>query len=114
MTNRYFPADAGYIGRQNTVNKAPRYLLIDQFDLGMLSSLTADITLTEISLEEVCQLIEEAEFEKKLGLHGGWVDAVKNKKLVNLEPNGPILLVARPVETDQGIIMKWVHVEIID
>ena len=28
------------------MNKAPRYLLTDQFDLGMLSSLTADITLT--------------------------------------------------------------------
>src|ERR1035437_9474669 len=48
------------------MNKAPRYLLTDQFDLGMLSSLTADITLTEISLEHVCQLIEAAEFEQKL------------------------------------------------
>ena len=37
------------------MNKAPRYLLTDQFDLGMLSSLTADITLTEISLADVCQ-----------------------------------------------------------
>ena len=59
------------------MNKPPRYLLTDQFDLGMLSSLTADITLTEISLEDVCQIIEEAEREKELGLHGGWADAVK-------------------------------------
>ncbi len=94
--------------------KPPRYLLTDQFDLGMLSSLTADITLTEISLEDVCQLIEEAEREKKLGLHGGWSDAVKNKAAVALEPNGQILLVARPFETGQGTIMKWVQVEVID
>ena len=57
------------------MNKAPRYLLTDQFDLGMLSSLTADITLTEISLADVCQLIEQAECDKKLGLHGGWAMA---------------------------------------
>lgn len=96
------------------MNKPPRYLLTDQFDLGMLSSLTAGITLTEISLEEVCQIIEEAEREKELGLHGGWVDAVKNKEAVSLVPNGPILLVARPVETSQGAIMKWVQVEVVD
>ena len=96
------------------MNKAPRYLLTDQFDLGMLSSLTAGITLTEISLEDVCHLIEEAEFQKRLGIHGGWADAVNNRELVNLEPNGPILLVARSVETDQGKIMKWVQVEVVD
>ena len=96
------------------MNKLPRYMLTDQFDLGMLSSLTADIKLTEISLEDVCQIIEEAEREKELGLHGGWVDAVKNKGAVSLVPNGPILLVARPVETGQGTIMKWVQVEVID
>ncbi len=96
------------------MNKAPRYLLTDQFDLGMLSSLTADITLTEISLEDVCQIIEEAEREKELGLHGGWVDAVKNKQAVRLVPNGQILLVARPVETDQGSIIKWVQVEVVE
>jgi hypothetical protein len=96
------------------MNKPPRYLLTDQFDLGMLSSLTADITLTEISLKDVCQIIEEAEREKELGLHGGWVDAVKNKEAVSLVPNGPILLVARPFETDQGSIMKWVQVVVMD
>lgn len=96
------------------MNKRPRYLLADQFDLGMLSSLTADITLTEISLEDVCQIIEEAERDKALGLYGGWVDAVKNKSTVALEPNGQILLVARPVETGHGTIMKWVQVEMIE
>lgn len=96
------------------MNKAPRYLLTDQFDLGMLSSLTADITLTEISLEHVCQLIEAAEFEQKLGLHGGWADAVKHKESVSLAPNGPILLVARPVDMGQGTVMKWVQIEVID
>ena len=95
------------------MSKAPRYLLTDQFDLGMLSSLTADITLTEISLEVVCQIIEEAERDKELGLHGGWVDAVKNKEAVSLVPNGAILLVARPVETDQSSIIKWVQVEVV-
>ena len=95
------------------MNKPPRYLLTDQFDLGMLSSLTADITLTEISLEDVCQIIEEAERDKELGLHGGWVDAVRNKEAVSLGPNGAILLVARPVETDRGNIMKWVQVEVM-
>jgi hypothetical protein len=38
------------------MNMAPRYLLTDKFDLGMLASLTADITLTEISLDDVCDL----------------------------------------------------------
>jgi len=95
------------------MSKTPRYLLTDQFDLGMLSSLTADITLTEISLEDVCQIIEEAERDKELGLHGGWVDAVKNKEAVSLLPNGAILLVARSVETDQGNILKWVQVEVM-
>lgn len=95
------------------MNKPPRYLLTDQFDLGMLSSLTADITLTEISLEDVCQIIEDAEREKELGLHGGWVDAVKNKETVSLIPNGSILLVARPTETRRGMVMKWVQVEIM-
>jgi hypothetical protein len=95
------------------MSKPPRYLLTDQFDLGMLSSLTVAITLTEISLEDVCQIIEEAEHEKELGLHGGWVDAVRNKEALSLVPNGAILLVARPVETDQGNILKWVQVEVI-
>lgn len=95
------------------MKKAPRYLLTDRFDLGMLPSLTADITLTEISLEDVCQIIEEAERDKELGLHGGWVDAVKNKEAVSLVPNGSILLVARPVETEQGNILKWVQVEVM-
>lgn len=95
------------------MNKLPRYLLTDQFDLGMLSSLTADITLTEISLEDVCRIIEEAERDQELGLHGGWVDAVRNKTAVSLVPNGAILLVARPVQTDQGNILKWVQVEVM-
>jgi hypothetical protein len=95
------------------MNRPPRYLLTDQFDLGMLSSLTIGIVLTEISLEDVCQIIEEAEREKELGLHGGWLDAVKNKGEVCLVPNGPILLVARSVDTGQGTIMKWVQVEVI-
>lgn len=95
------------------MNKAPRYLLTDQFDLGMLPSLTADITLTEISLEDVCQIIEEAERDKELGLHGGWVDAVKNRGVVSLVPNGAILLVARPVDTEEGAIMKWVQIEVM-
>lgn len=95
------------------MSKVPRYLLTDRFDLGMLPSLTADITLTEISLEDVCKIIEEADRDKELGLHGGWVDAVKNKDAVNLVPNGAILLVARPVETGQGAVMKWVQIEVI-
>ena len=53
------------------MNMAPRYVLTDRFELGMLSSLTADITLTEITLAQVCELIEKAELEKKLNLHGG-------------------------------------------
>lgn len=95
------------------MKKAPRYLLTDRFDLGMLPSLTVAITLTEISLEDVCQIIEEAERDKELGLHGGWIDAVKNKEAVSFVPNGSILLVARPVETDQGNILKWVQVEVM-
>ena len=70
--------------------------------------------MTEISLEDVCQLIEEAEREKELGLHGGWADAVKNKESVTLELNGLILIVARSVETDRGAIMKWVQIEVVD
>ncbi len=96
------------------MNKPPRYLLTDRFDLGMLASLTADVTLTEMSLEDVCQLIEEAEREKALGLHGGWGDAVKDKAAVTLTPDGPILLVAWPMESDQRTILKWVRVEVID
>lgn len=96
------------------MSKPPRYLLTDQFDLGMLPSLTADITLTEISLEDVCQIIEDAERDKELGLHGGWVDAVKNKEAVSLIPNGQILLVARAIETGQGMLMKWVRIEVQD
>jgi len=94
------------------MNKAPRYLLTDQFDIGMLASLTANIALTEISLDEVCHLIEEAEREKGLGLHGGWADAVNSRLAASLVAQGPILLVARPVETDQGTVMKWARVEI--
>ncbi|CAB1369128.1 hypothetical protein [Denitratisoma oestradiolicum] len=94
------------------MNKAPRYLLTDQFDIGMLASLTANISLTEISLDEVCHLIEEAECEKQLGLHGGWADAVNSRLAASLVAQGPILLVARPVETDQGTVMKWARVEI--
>lgn len=75
--------------------------------------MSADITSTKILLEDVCQIIEEAEREKELGPHGGWVDAVKNKEAVSLVPNGPILLVARPFETDQGMVMKWVQVEVV-
>ncbi len=95
------------------MNKAPRYLLTDQFDIGMLASLTANIALTEISLDEACHLIEEAEREKQLGLHGGWSDAMNNRAAVSLVAHGPILLVARPVETEQGAVMKWVQVEIV-
>ncbi len=90
----------------------PRYLVSDRFDIGILSSLTAAITLTEITLEEVCQRIEESEREMKLGLHGGWVDAVNSSEALTLTPNGPILLVASPVQTDHGAIMKWVRIEV--
>lgn len=96
------------------MNMAPRYLLTDKFDLGMLASLTADITLTEISLDDVCDLIEKAEFEQRLGLHGGWADGVRFSVEITLAPNGPILLVARPIKTDQGTVMKWVRVEVRD
>lgn len=90
----------------------PRYLLSDQFDLGLLSSLTAAITLTEISLEEVCRLIEKSEHEMRLGLHGGWVDAVSDRTRLTLSPNGPILLVASSIQTDHGAIIKWVRIEV--
>lgn len=96
------------------MTKAPRYLVTDHFDLGMLASLTAAITLTEISLDEVCDLIEEAERERDLGLHGGWADAVNKRSAVTLTPNGPILLVARSVEIDRETVMKWVQVKITD
>jgi hypothetical protein len=88
------------------MNKPPRYLVSDQFDLGMLASLTADITLTELSLDDVCQRIEDAEREHELGLHGGWAAAVTNKAAVTLVLNAPILLVARRVKTDYGVIFN--------
>ncbi len=90
----------------------PRYLVSDRFDIGILSSLTAAITLTEITLEEVCQRIEESEREMRLGLHGGWADAIVNRDAVTLSPNGPILLVARSEKTDHGAVMKWVQIEV--
>lgn len=96
------------------MNMAPRYLLTDRFDLGMLASLTADITLTEITLNDACELIEKAEREQQMGLHGGWADGVRNPFEITLVPNGPILLVVRPVETGQGIVMKWVKIEVLD
>lgn len=95
------------------MNMAPRYLLTDKFDLGMLASLPADITLTEITLDDACELIEKAEREQQMGLHGGWGDGVRNPAEITLAPNGPILLVVRPVETDHGVVMKWVKVEVI-
>ena len=96
------------------MNMAPRYVLTDRFELEMLSSLTADITLTEISLDQVCELIEKAELEEKMGLHGGWADGIRTRTPVELTPHGPILLVAQTTETAQGAMMKWVQVEIID
>lgn len=96
------------------MNMAPRYLLTDKFDLGMLASLTVDIALTEITLDDACELIEKAEREQKMGLHGGWADGVSNSAEITLAPNGPILLVARPFDTNQGAVMKWVRVEVID
>lgn len=96
------------------MNKPPRYLLTDRLDLGMLASLTADLTLTEISLEDVCQLIEEAEREQALGLHGGWANAVKDKAAVTLTPDGPILLVAWMVPTHHGTELKWARVEVVE
>ncbi len=94
-------------------SRPPRYALTDRFDLGMLASLTADVTFTEISLEDVCQLIEEAEQEQERGLHGGWANAVKDRAAVSLTPDGPILLVAWPVEIENRTILKWVRVEVI-
>jgi len=96
------------------MNMAPRYVLTDRFDLGMLSSLTSDITLTEISLDQVCALIEKAELERKMGLHGGWADGIRAHAPIELTPDGPILLVAQTSETAQGAMMKWVQVEVID
>lgn len=96
------------------MNKAPRYVLTDRFDLGMLSSLTSDITLTEISLDQVCALIEKAELERRIGLHGGWVDGIRAHVPIELTPHGPILLVAQTTESAQGSMMKWVQVEVID
>ncbi|MDP1678554.1 MAG: hypothetical protein Q8L02_00230 [Candidatus Nitrotoga sp.] len=46
------------------MNKPHRYLLTDQVDLGIFPSLTADITLNEISLKDVCQIIEVAKRER--------------------------------------------------
>lgn len=96
------------------MNMAPRYVLTDRFDLGMLSSLTSDITLTEISLDHVCALIEKADLERKMGLHGGWADGIRAHAPIELTPHGPILLVAQTTETAQGAMMKWVQVEVID
>lgn len=91
----------------------PRYLVTDTFDLRMLASLTVDITLKELSLEEVCDLIERAEQEQRIGLHGGWADGLKHPLATALAPNGPILLVANQVPTAQGEVMRWVQVEIV-
>jgi hypothetical protein len=96
------------------MNMAPRYVLTDRFDLGMLSSLTSDITLTEMSLDQVCELIEKAELERKMGLHGGWADGIRAYAPIELTAHGPILLVAQTTETAQGAMMKWVQVEVID
>lgn len=96
------------------MNMAPRYVLTDRFDLGMLTNLTADITLTEMSLAQVCELIERAELEKKMGLHGGWADGIRTHAPVALSPHGPILLVAQTESTAQGAMMKWVQVEVVD
>lgn len=96
------------------MNMAPRYLLTDRFDLGMLATLTADITLTELTLDQVCELIEKAELEKKLGLHGGWADGIRTGAPVELSSRGPILLVAKTTGNAQGAMMKWVQVEVVD
>ena len=96
------------------MNKPPRYLVTDRFDFGMLASLTADLKLTEMSLDDVCQLIEEAEREQQLGLHGGWGDAVKDPAAVTLTLNGSILLVACPVASAQGVVLKWARVEVVE
>lgn len=96
------------------MNMQPRYLVTDTFDLRMLASLTVGITLKELSLNEVCDLIEIAEQEQRMGLHGGWADGLKHPLASVLAPNGPILLVASQVQTAQGEVMKWVQVEIVD
>lgn len=96
------------------MNMQPRYLVTDTFDLRMLASLTVGITLKELSLNDVCDLIEKAEKEQRMGLHGGWADGLKHPLATALVPNGPILLVANQVQTAQGDVMKWVRVEIVD
>lgn len=95
------------------MNKPPRYLVTDRFDFGMLGSLNADLKLTEMSLDDVCQLIEQAEREKQLGIHGGWGDAMKDKTAVTLALNGSILLLACPVASDRGIEIRWARVEVV-
>jgi hypothetical protein len=96
------------------MSKAPRYVLTDRFELGMLTNLTADITLTEMTLDQICELIERAEQEKKQGLHGGWADGIRSLAPFELTPEGPILLVAQTCETAQGAQVTWVQVEVID
>jgi hypothetical protein len=96
------------------MNMQPRYLVTDTFDLRMLASLTVGITLKELSLEDVCDLIEQAEREQRMGLHGGWADGLRHPLATALVPHGPILLVANQVQTAQGAVMKWVQVEIVD
>jgi hypothetical protein len=49
-----------------------------------------------------------------MGLHGGWADGIRAHMAVELSAHGPILLVARPMKTEQGAVMKWVQVEVID
>jgi len=96
------------------MNKPPRYLVTDRFEFGMLASLTAELKLTEISLEDVCQLIEEAEREKQQGLHGGWGEAAREVAAVPRVPHGSILLVACPVVSDRGVELKWARVEVVE
>lgn len=95
------------------MNMQPRYLVTDTFDLRMLASLTVGITLKELSLDDVCDLIEKAEQEQRMGLHGGWADGLKHPLAAALAPNGPILLVANQVKTAQGEVMRWVQLEIV-
>jgi hypothetical protein len=92
----------------------PRYLITDTFDLRMLASLPVGIALKELSIEDVCDLIERAEQEQRMGLHGGWADGLRHPLATALVPHGPILLVANQVQTAQGAVMKWVQVEIVD
>jgi len=95
------------------MNMQPRYLVTDTFDLRMLATFTVGIALKELSLEDVCDLIERAEQEQRMGLHGGWADGLKHPLATALAPNGPILLVANQVKTAQGEVMRWVQVEIV-